>query len=139
VDPFVFQQAAALSAEQRQSFRIENSDVYLLPSARVPPENVTEEFAFEVYNKIAASNFADWNDYVTSKQMIYLLRPSEICPNFYICSCPIGSKKRPCKHNVWLMQYVIGSLKNPYASSTPLERKRKAGRPKKARDALSNT
>jgi hypothetical protein len=125
-----------LFSESREVFRIGESDVYIIPSARVPAADCTNEFIIGLYGRIEEFDFAEWNDYVAAKRMIYILRPSKICPNFFICSCRVGIKKHPCKHNVLIMQYVVKTLQNPY-DSTPLEPKRKRGRPKLARDALS--
>jgi hypothetical protein len=138
IDPAVFQKAAALYEEfsEKNVFRIGETEIYIVPSARMAAADCTEEFIIGLYGRIEEFNFADWNEYVTAKRMIYVVRPSKICPNFYICTCPVGIKKHPCKHNVLLMQYVLKTLKNPY-DSTPLEPKRKRGRPKLARDALS--
>jgi hypothetical protein len=89
-----------------------------------------------LYQKLMNPNYSDWNDYVNTKNSIYVIRPSSIYPNVYFCSCPVGCKKHACKHSVHIMQYVKKTLVNPY-HSTPFEKKRKPGRPSLAKNALS--
>jgi hypothetical protein len=109
--------------------------VFICPSNHSSAAQISDEEIIDLYNKVANCTFENWNDYVSTKRGIFIIRPSTIYPAFYICSCPNGIKKRPCKHSVYVMTYLKKSLVNPYAIS--IQPKRGPGRPKKAKDALS--
>jgi hypothetical protein len=133
IDKFVFDQANEILAEGRKFFPISSAEGFVCPSkeaAALPDEAIKE-----IYNKMCERRYADWPDYVSTKKQIYIIIPSKLNPSFYICSCPIGGKKRPCKHSVYVMHHIKSTFQNPYASS--LQAKRKRGRPKLANNALS--
>jgi hypothetical protein len=113
---------------------VDGTDIFLCSSKQ--SVGISNEMMLETYSKIVDCSFIDWQNYVTTKQLLYIIRPSSVNPKFYICSCPVGVKKRPCKHSVYVMNYVKNFIVNPY-DVTPVQPKRKKGRPKLARGALS--
>ena len=82
------------------------------------------------------NNFKDYNfdDYASIKSTVYELTKAD---GEVFCTCPIGIKKKFCKHVVGLMikEKMIDVPENIIA--LPLSAKVKRGRPKKSRGALS--
>ena len=85
---------------------------------------------------IQQCNYSDWNEFVETNNSIYIIKRSPLNSDFFICSCPVGCKKHPCKHSVPIMEKVEHIIENPYEQSTPIQPKRKPGRPKLAKYAL---
>lgn len=90
-----------------------------------------------MYVELEESNFANWNRYKEILGSIRIVRPSKLWPTYYGCNCKIGIKKKLCKHAVMIMCRESMLDYPPDAYNSPLEKKRKIGRPKKAAGALS--
>jgi hypothetical protein len=122
----MFDDALKMKLDRRVFKKVTNQDLYLARSS-----SNTVDTDVELYQKISNLNFINWEDYINAKSLLYFVSPSQICPTLYFCTCPVGIKKKPCKHSVYVMQFIKKTLMNPY-SSTPLEGKRKRGRPSRA-------
>lgn len=77
--------------------------------------------------------YRDWAHYKELKSSFYCVAKSVRWPSYYVCNCPEGIKKRPCKHSVYVMTRMGLDVYPPDAKADPLEPKRKRGRPRKAK------
>jgi hypothetical protein len=132
---FHFDQAATLKNENRWICQMAGSDMFAVASKNVGQEYSNDDLT-DIFNKILKSNYESWEDFVKCKNLVYIVRPSTINPAYFICSCKVGIKKKICKHNLYIMHYVVKSIVNPYLQNTPLTPRRKRGRPSLAKNAL---
>ena len=134
ISKFLFDQAAELYSEGRFIIFVEG--VYVMASKESHEAGISEEVIMENFRRIKECNYNDWNEFVETNNSIYIIKRSPLNHDFFICSCPVGCKKHPCKHSVLIMENVEHIIQNLYAQSTPIQPKRKPGRPKLAKYAL---
>jgi hypothetical protein len=79
--------------------------------------------------ELSDCRFESWPRYVYLRTSFYIVEESPIWDKRLCCTCREGMKKRPCRHSVMLM-CELGLLKYPRnVIATPIEQKRKRGRP----------
>ena len=133
VEKKVFEDAAVLNEERRLLLIVQG--LYVMPSGGFWP--CTREELQAAYEMLKDRTYQNWDAYVLLKRDVHIIRPSQSVDNLYFCSCFTGSKNHPCKHSVFVMQFVTKTLVNPFLLSTPIEPRRKRGRPSLAKNALS--
>uniref|UniRef100_A0A914DHJ5 SWIM-type domain-containing protein n=1 Tax=Acrobeloides nanus TaxID=290746 RepID=A0A914DHJ5_9BILA len=77
-----------------------------------------------------------WSEYQQNRLKFHTITPN-IENRLYECTCPVGIRKKPCKHSTMLMVNDSIFSYPPSTVSKPIEAKRKRGRPSKATKALS--
>jgi hypothetical protein len=125
----------ALNEERRLIIKVMPEGSYIMPSKQFWP--CSSEQLEANRRKLSERTYRDWDEFIKLKQSIHIIRPSPSIENFYFCSCFSGCKKNPCKYSVLVMHYITKTLVNPYIMSTPIQSKRKRGRPALAKNALS--
>jgi hypothetical protein len=130
VERHIFDEAKTLQAEKRVMLKC--GDVYLMASHSA---TCNADEMRQMYLQLERFTYRSWDEYVAIRKSLYIIRPFNIIPHLYFCSCFSGAKKRPCKHSVMIMQFVTKTLVSPYVS-TPIQSKRKRGRPAKHGKAL---
>lgn len=122
--------------EEKRPWSKIGEDVVLIASPRALNANISYIQAW--VNNIVRNEAPNWETFYNNRFNINIIGRN-FTNGFYLCSCPRGYKKYPCKHVV-LVMVEDGKLKVPNdVMAEDIQGKRGPGRPKKTGKALDKT